>query len=93
MLTWRDSRKRRDLLRFPNKLNSLPEAAGVEVKVGAEGIKGACSGANQPPVGSSFAPSGGIWVLFNSCDGRDNSDPADRRSLGAQIISRAWVHP
>lgn len=47
MVTPRDSPKRRDLLRFPNKLTSFSEATGVEVKVGAEDINRASSEANQ----------------------------------------------
>ena len=95
-MTPRRSLKRRDLLSFPNKRNSLSEAIGVEVKVGAEDSNRASSEANQPLVGSSFAPLEEAWfcpAVVSHC--RDNGNPAGRRDLEAPIIStsRAQVPP
>lgn len=87
-MTPRRRLRRRDLLSFPNKLNSFSEAIGVEVKVGAEDINRASSEANQPLVGSSFAPLKEAWfcsVVVSHC--RDNGNPAGRRDLEALIIS------
>lgn len=95
-MTPRDRLKRRELLRFTNKLNSFSEATGVEVKVGTEDSNRASSEASQPLVGSSFAPMEEVWfcsAVVSHC--RDNGNPAGRRDLEAPIISisRAWVHP
>lgn len=87
-MTPRLSLKRRDLLSFPNKLSSLSEAIGVEVKVGAEDINRASSEANQPLVGTSFASLEEAWfcsAVVSHC--RDNGNPAGRRDLEALIIS------